>query len=393
MTSSAIVQQDRATTIAGTLGPGPSMIPIALTLNSERGTRKKFSISIVKDQLFTPLLAYVAILQTLTSYERQNGVGTYTLRGAARVKNHSDVSFEDLFTGDQPSTYAAASVVAPLNVLLRNAFEDVEFEGLNLEIEASEQPRSATLERVWIDGTRARAGSSVDLRILLRTYRGEEVTQSIPVQIPANVRGSVSIMVADAARLSQFEARELQVQPLQTTGVPQMIRVLNGARKNNKLYVRLVTRDGGAVVKGEPLVALPSSVLAVMESDRNGGSFRPLQSALVGEWEITAGYAVTGSQNPDASPRRVSSKVEAQRSKAEVQSAFPLRHRGPSVVRDRDPACLDADLLGSVNRERVPSRRDREPLDRFVWTTDARPDRGAGLRDQRPVRVDADQRT
>jgi hypothetical protein len=291
-----IVQQDRATGIAGTLGPGPSMIPIALTLNSERGTRKKFSIGIVKDQLFTPLLAYVAILQTLTSYERQNGVGTYTLRGAALVKNHNDVAFEDLFTGDQPSAYAAASVVAPLNVLLRNAFEDVDFEGLNLEIEASEQPRSATLERVWIDGTRAKAGSSVDLRILLRTYRGEEVTQSIPVQVPANARDSVSIMVADATRLSQFEQRELQVQPLQATGLPQMIRVLNSSRKNNRLYVRLVTRDGGAVVKGEPLAALPASVLAVMESDRNGGSFRPLQSALVGEWEITAGYAVRGSK-------------------------------------------------------------------------------------------------
>src|SRR4030095_13052660 len=48
-----IVQQDPPTTIAGTLGPGPSMIPISLTLNSERGTRKKFSIGIVKDQLFT----------------------------------------------------------------------------------------------------------------------------------------------------------------------------------------------------------------------------------------------------------------------------------------------------------------------------------------------------
>ena len=291
-----IMQQDRATTIAGTLGPGPAMIPISLTLNSERGTRKKFSIGIVNDQLFTPLLAYVAILNTLTSYERQNGVGTYTLKGAARVKNHSDVAFEDLFTGDQPSTYAAASVVAPLNVLLRNAFEDVQFEGLNLEIEASETPRSATLERVWIDGTKAKPGSPVDLRILLRTYRGEEVTQSLPVQIPANARGSVSIMVADARNLSQFEARELQVQPLQTTGLPQMIRVLNSSRKNNRLYVRLVTRDGGAVVKGEPLAALPSSVLAVMESDRNGGSFRPLQSALLGEWEITAGYAVTGSK-------------------------------------------------------------------------------------------------
>jgi hypothetical protein len=78
--------------------------------------------------------------------------------------------------------------------------------------------------------------------------------------------------------------------------VPQMIQVLNSARKNNRLYVRLVTRDGGAVVRGESLAALPSSVLAVMESDRNGGSFRPLQSALAGDWEIAAGFAVTGSR-------------------------------------------------------------------------------------------------
>jgi hypothetical protein len=103
-------------------------------------------------------------------------------------------------------------------------------------------------------------------------------------------------MVADATRLSQWEARELQVQPLQTRGLPQMIRLLNDARKNNRLYVRLVTRDGGAVVRGESLAALPASVLAVMESDRNGGSFRPLQSALLGEWEIVSGHAVTGSR-------------------------------------------------------------------------------------------------
>jgi hypothetical protein len=290
------VSQDRATTIAGTLGPGPAMIPIKLTLNSERGIRKTFNMAMVNDELFTPLLAYLSILNTLSSYERQNGVATYALRGTASIKGHGDIDFEDLFTGDQPSARAAAAVVAPINFLLRNAFEDIELEGLSLEIDAGEQPRSATLERVWIDGTRTRPGTTVNLKVLLRTYRGEEITKAVPVQIPANARGSVSIMVTDGTRLSQWESRELQIQPLQAHGLPQMIRVLNSARKNNRLYVRLVTRDGGAVVKGESLAALPPSVLAVMESDRNGGSFRPLQSALLGEWEILSGHAVTGSR-------------------------------------------------------------------------------------------------
>ena len=164
------VSQDRATTIAGTLGGGPAMIPIKITLNNaERGLKKTFSMAMVNDELFTPLLAYLSILNTLTSYERQNGVGTYALRGSASIKNHGAIAFEDLFTGDQPSAGAAASVVAPINFLLRNAFEGIEFEGLNLEIEASEQPRSATLERVWIDGTRTRPGTTIDLKVLLRT--------------------------------------------------------------------------------------------------------------------------------------------------------------------------------------------------------------------------------
>ncbi len=291
------VQQDRATTIAGTLGPGPALIPVRITLTSERGTKKTFNMAMVNDQLFTPLLAYLSILNTLSSYERQNGAASYAVRGTASIKKHGEVAFEDLFTGDQPSAGAAAYVVAPINFLLRNAFEDVELERLDLEIDASEQPRSATLERVWIDGSRPKPGATVDLKMLLRTYRGEEITRTLPVEIPASARGTLSIMVADGVRLSQWEARELQqVQPLQTRGLPQMIRVLNNTHKNNRLYVRLLGRDSGAVVKGESLSALPPSVMAVMESDRNGGSFRPLQSAMLGEWDIATGHAVTGTR-------------------------------------------------------------------------------------------------
>jgi hypothetical protein len=127
--------------------------------------------------------------------------------------------------------------------------------------------------------------------VLLRTYRGEEITRTLPIEIPSNASGSIQIMVADGTRLGQWESRELQMQPLQTRGLPQMMSVLNKARKNNRLYVRLISRDGGAIVKGEPLSSLPPSVMAVMESDRNGGSYSPLRSALLGEWELATGHA------------------------------------------------------------------------------------------------------
>jgi hypothetical protein len=104
------------------------------------------------------------------------------VRGSAMVKKYGKVDFEDLFTGDTPSIGAAAYVVGPINFLLRNAFEDVDIEGLDLEIDASEQAKTATLERVWIDGNRPKPGSTVTLKALMRTYRGEEITRSVPLR-------------------------------------------------------------------------------------------------------------------------------------------------------------------------------------------------------------------
>ncbi len=290
------VLQDRAVAIAGTLGPGPTLIPIRLSLTSDRGTRQEFTMGMVSDQLFTPLLAYLSVFNTLGSYERQNGVGSFTVKGSARVAKYGTLDFEDVFSGDSASTGVSASVVGPINALMRNSFEDLALEGLTLDIVASEQPRSATLERVWIDGARPRPGGTVTVRMLLRTYRGEEFTRAVPIAIPPSARGSLQLMVTDGPRLAQWEARELPAQPLQARGLPQMLRVLNDAPKNNRLYLRLIGRNDGAVVKGEPLAALPASVLAVMEGDRSGGSFRSITTSVLGEWELPSELAVIGAR-------------------------------------------------------------------------------------------------
>jgi hypothetical protein len=75
-----------------------------------------------------------------------------------------------------------------------------------------------------------------------------------------------------------------------------MIRVLNETRRNNRIYIRLLNGKAGAVVNGEALTALPPSVLSVLEGDSNGGSYTPLRSAAVGEWELTMDSAVSGSR-------------------------------------------------------------------------------------------------
>jgi hypothetical protein len=288
-------QQDRAVTIAGELGAGPSLIPITVALETARGQKRTFKYRVVRDQLFTPVLAYVSVLNTLKSYEREFGAATFTVKGRALIRKHGEVDLEDLFTGESPSTGAATYVAAPLTFLLKNEYEPVEIDGIDIAIAATEEPRTATIERIWLDTTNVRPGRPVPLKILMRSYRGEAVARTVSVDVPANASGPLTIMVADGSRLAQWEQREAR-QSQQAQGVTQMVRALNKARKNNRLYVRLLAQDSGAVVGGEFLSSLPPSVLEVMESDRSGGQFVPLRSATLGEWDIPTDYAVTGAR-------------------------------------------------------------------------------------------------
>ncbi len=288
-------EQDRATTIAGRLGAGPAMIPIRLSLASERGIRKTFTFNVVNDQLFTPLLTFVTVFNTLGSYERQFGAATYTISGKARVKGHTDVAFENLFTGDTSLSGAATYIAGPITMLLSNDHEKIEIDGLDITVGSAEEPRSAKLERVWLDDARPRAGRTSTLKVLTRSYRGEETVRSLPIEIPPHASGSLTLLVSDGVSLTQWEQREAR-RPMPAQSVAQMIRTFNNSRKNNRLYVRLVSVGPGAIVEGESLPALPPSVLAVLEADRNGGSFVPLRNAVIGEWEIPTDVAVLGSR-------------------------------------------------------------------------------------------------
>jgi hypothetical protein len=284
--------QDRATAIAGRLGPAPSLLPVTMTLEADRGGNRTFKFSAVKDQLFGPLMTYTALVNTLTSYERQFGTATYSVQGRLRLKNHDPVTFDNMFAGENAASNTSAYVIAPITALVNNDYESVDMEGLEISVKSTEQPRSATLERVWLDDPRPRPGRTLPLKVLLRSYRGEDIIQTIPIEIPANARGNLALMVSDGQRLNQTEQREARLP--QPRSVPQLVRSLNRARRNNTIYVKLLGSDAGAVVSGELLSSLPPSVLAVLESDRSSGNVNPLQTATLGEWQLRTEQAISG---------------------------------------------------------------------------------------------------
>ncbi len=288
------VSQDRATAIAGRLGPAPGLIPVEITLNSRRFPTRRFTFGVADDQLFTPLLTYLAIANVITSYERQTGAATYIVKGRARVAGAGAVGFDDVFVGDQGAANAAAYVAGPLTALYRNATSKPSVEGITLEIDAEETTRTAVIERAWVDDARVTPGRDVSVHVVVRTSTGEERLLHQAVAIPANATGTLQLVVSDGPRLGLQDLRDARRAELQP--VTQIVRAANRARHSNRIYVRLTAPAVGAVIDGEPMPGLPASVAGVIDADRPSSGAANLRVAPRGEWELPIEFAVTGSR-------------------------------------------------------------------------------------------------
>src|SRR5947208_3468817 len=199
------IEQDRGTAIAGRLGKTPRMIPVSVRISTSRGQDRRYSFRMVDDELFSPVLAYVSLASVLQANERAFGTSTIQVDAKLTLAGGREVRVEDLFTQEQPATQAAALVAAPVAYLMTNDFERVTVDKLDIDVSSLETIQTASLQRAWFERTGpVRAGSTVPLKVLLRTYRGDTVSETIPVTVPATApAGSYTLLAAGAARAAQ----------------------------------------------------------------------------------------------------------------------------------------------------------------------------------------------
>ena len=289
--------QDRATAIKGTLGPRPRMIPMEVTLETSRGQERKYELELIDDELFSPVLAYSSLIAILQGSERAFGSQTVRLSAWLDTDN-GNINVEDVFTRQQPAIAASAMVAAPMSFLMSNDFEDVTIKGIRVEVEATEAPASARIVRAWLDREKLAPGETASLKVLMKTYRGDEVLETVDVPIPASApSGRLSLIVADASTVSALERREAR-DSFVPRDMSQLIRAINSLRKNSRVYVRLTRADGsGAIVAGEYLSSLPPSVMGILQSDQSSPSFTKLRNTTLWEHEIATDYDVAGAHS------------------------------------------------------------------------------------------------
>ena len=288
------ISQDRASGVFGQLGRAPKMIPVKINLHTSRDRTETFNYEIANDSFLTPILLNITVFSTITSSERVVGDSTISIKGEIKVNGQENVTLDRRFSAANSAMMAAGSVASPMGALLNSGFDDVQIDGVTLDISSTDTKYAGTLERIALDRTEVRRGEKVEIQAYVRTEAGKQFVQRIPVQIPEDATpGQLLVFVGDGSALQEGSAAKAFV----PQDLGQLVRAMNKVKKSDRLYVKLFRITPGAVIGTDELPNLPPSVVATLNSDRTSGGYTPTVLSPVYEMELPpADFVISGQQ-------------------------------------------------------------------------------------------------
>ena len=288
------ISQDRASGIFGLLKREPKMIPVKVNLHTSRDRTESYSYEIANDTFLTPLLLNITVFNTITSSERALGDSTLSVKGEIKVRGQETIQIDRRFSANNSPIMAAGSIAAPVSSLLTSGFDDVQLDGITLDISSTDTKYAASLERIALDRTEVRRGDKIEVQAYVRTESGKQFVQRIPVQIPADAPpGQLLVFVGDGGALQEGSPAKSFV----PRDLGQLVRAINTVKKSDRLYVKLFRITNGAVIGTNEMPSLPPSVVATLNSERTAGGYTPTVLSPVSEMELPpAEFVISGQQ-------------------------------------------------------------------------------------------------
>ncbi|HJW44605.1 MAG TPA: SpoIVB peptidase S55 domain-containing protein [Geothrix sp.] len=269
---------DRSSGVAGLLGAEARMVPMRIGLNLGGKRTLHFRFEIMDHPVATAALAATAVAQTLDAHVRGLGLQSLSMQGNIKLAGHPAIQIENVIA-DLNASRMAQYVGAMLQGICLNPFEKPVFEGISLTIKAEERLDLTGIVGARLLKARAKRGEVLPVLVTLQNIQGVRETATFNIQVPSSAaKGKAVLMVGDGFSLTAADPDE---RVIEVASLGDVVRILNGALRNNHAYALLVQAQAGAGLRGSRIEGIPPTVASLVGGD-GASSDNRLQRRIVG---------------------------------------------------------------------------------------------------------------
>ena len=269
---------DRSAGVAGVLGAEAHMVPLRIGLNLGGKRNLNFRFELMDNPFITPNLAAMVLLQTLNTHVRGQGFQSLSLQGNIKLAGQSPIQLESMIS-DMNAGRLAQYVGGITQAVTLNPYEKPILEGISLNVKAEERLDVTLIGGVRTLKARVKRGAVLPVLVTLQNFQGVRETATFNVNVPSSARpGKATLLVGDGWSLAAADPDE---RAIDIGSLGDVVRLLNGALRNNHAYSLLVQTQEGAGLRGSRIEGVPPTVSSLLGSDGDSTTNR-LQRRIVG---------------------------------------------------------------------------------------------------------------
>ena len=244
------INVDRRAGIAGKTNKYPRIIPLHINVtDQDRNIEKKVRVQIVNEEDILLSLALSTALQAVDNTIDRIGRGTaeVNLEVLGTEIPGYKISRKNMFYSTQD--IAARTLIEfqeLLDILAKNPFQKVNIYGLNLNIDITSEDQHALLQEAEILNEDVKPGDTMQIKLTLLPYRGQQIEEVVEIEIPENFRQGrtrINILTGDdyfeiSTMELDYEEEDLTTAEFQGfTELEPIIDELLERPKNNEIII------------------------------------------------------------------------------------------------------------------------------------------------------------
>ncbi len=237
------ISQDRLSAISGTLGPGPQMTTVEVTVRPLRGEPRTLHFSVVRQQQITPALVASGLSQAILGSNDGGLANGFRLSGNIAFPAAARLEVQTVYSGPQGFAQGLSEFVSVLAANLQNPYAKTFPDHVSFSIEPLETNPAVTLDQFQLSRTHISGGQVVQATLAWRDYQGAAHREIIDLPInPAWTGKQLEVVLAPGRALDQLTGRPRTIAASELRSFDAYLAAIRDDRPSDGVYIAVVEK-------------------------------------------------------------------------------------------------------------------------------------------------------
>ncbi|MDO8543059.1 MAG: SpoIVB peptidase S55 domain-containing protein [Opitutaceae bacterium] len=279
------ITQDRLSAVSGTLGDGPKMTDVQVTVKRANGAARTLRFSVARQQQLTPLLVAAGVSQAILGSNDAGLAKGFRLSSNVSFPAEQKLSFQTLYSGPQGFAQGLNEFVQGLAANLQNPYAKTFPDHVAFAVEPLEDNPAVTLDMFQLSRTTARAGETVQVTLAWRNWQGDANRQVIDLAVdPAWAGKQLEVVLAPGRALDEMTGRPRVISASELRSFEAYLAAMRDDRPTDGVCIAVVEKTA---LFSDQTVATPDAPGSIERIARASDQARfRKRDALLPLWEI-----------------------------------------------------------------------------------------------------------